>query len=114
MIIVKRIYEKHGQDDGIRVLVDRLWPRGLKKENVKIDFWMKDIAPSNELRKWFGHKEERWEEFKKRYIKELENKGHLIKKLEELGKDGCVTLLYASKDTRNNNAQVLLEFINRG
>src|SRR3990167_2762929 len=113
MIIVKRIYEKPGQGDGIRVLVDRLWPRGLKKENARIDFWMKDIAPSDGLRKWFGHKGDLWEEFKKRYIKELENKGHLIKKLEELGKDGCVTLLYASKDTRNNNAQVLLEFIEK-
>jgi len=114
MIIVKRIYEKPGQGDGIRVLVDRLWPRGLKKENVKIDFWMKDIAPSNELRKWFGHKEERWEEFKKRYIKELENRGGLIRELKKMGKDRCITLLYAAKDTRNNNAQVLLEFINRG
>lgn len=110
---IKRVYEKPEKNDGTRILVDRLWPRGLKKEGARIDFWMKDIAPSHELRKWFGHRGERWQEFKKRYIKELEDKGHLIKKLEELGKGGCITLLYAAKDDRNNNAQVLLELIDK-
>lgn len=113
MFEIKRIYEKPGEDDGIRVLIDHLWPRGLKKEDVKIDHWMKEIAPSDNLRKWFGHKEERWQEFKKRYLEELKDKKDLLKQLQDLGKKKKVTLLYAAKDTEINNAQVLLELLKK-
>ncbi len=113
MFEVKRIYEKPSEDDGIRVLIDHLWPRGLKKEDVKIDHWMKEIAPSNDLRKWFGHKEERWEEFKNRYREELKDKKDLLKQLQDLGKKKKVTLLYSAKNTEINNAQVLLELLRK-
>lgn len=111
MFKIKRVYEKPDKDDGIRILVDQLWPRGLSKEKVKIDIWMKDIAPSDTLRKWFGHKEERWEEFKKRYRAGLENKKDLINKLKDLVISKKATLLYAAKDTKRNNAAVLLKFL---
>lgn len=111
MLRIKRIFEKPEKSDGIRVLVDRLWPRGLSKDKAKIDYWMKDIAPSNSLRKWFAHREERWPEFKRRYFKELENKEGNLDQLRRLQKDGRVTLLYAAKETENNNAIALLEFI---
>ncbi|MBU6391828.1 MAG: DUF488 family protein [Planctomycetota bacterium] len=111
MFGIKRVYEKPGEGDHIRVLVDRLWPRGLKKEEAKIDYWMKEIAPSDSLRKWFAHKEERWQEFKSRYMKELKDKNELLKQLIDLGKNQKVTLLYAAKDEARNNAQVLLEVL---
>ena len=111
MFKVKRVYEKPDETDGIRVLVDRLWPRGIKKEDAWIDHWMKEIAPSDSLRKWFAHKEERWQEFKSRYMKELKDKNEILKQLIELGKKKKVTLLYGAKDTENNNAQVLLEVL---
>ena len=109
MFVTKRVYEKADKNDGIRVLVDRLWPRGLKKEEAGIDYWMKEIAPSNALRKWFAHKEERWQEFKSRYHMELKEKKELLKPLMDLEKDKKVTLLYAAKDDERNNAQALLE-----
>lgn len=111
MFGIKRVYEKPDEGDGIRVLVDRLWPRGLKKEEGKIDHWMKEVAPSDTLRKWFAHKEERWLEFKVRYTKELKDKNELLKQLLDLGKNRKVTLLYAAKDEEKNNAQVLLEVL---
>lgn len=111
MFVTKRIYEKPDKDDGIRILVDCLWPRGLKKEEARIDYWMKEIAPSNTLRRWFAHKEERWQEFKSRYHEELKGKKELLKQLMDLGKDKMVTLLYAAKDKKRNNAQVLLEVL---
>lgn len=111
LLKIKRIYEKPQDNDGLRILVDRLWPRGLTKEKAKIDKWMKDIAPSDNLRKWFGHKEERWEEFKKRYFEELKEKKDLIKELRILFKNNTVTLLYAAKDKERNNVQVLLELL---
>jgi uncharacterized protein YeaO (DUF488 family) len=86
MFILKRVYEKPDERDGIRVLVDRLWPRGLKKQEAKIDHWMKDVAPSDSLRKWFAHKEERWQEFKSHYLKELKGKSELLKQLYDLEK----------------------------
>jgi uncharacterized protein YeaO (DUF488 family) len=95
------------------MLVDRLWPRGVNKENAKIDYWMKEIAPSASLRRWFAHKEERWEEFKVRYFEELKEKKEILKQLEGLGKNKMVTLLYAAKGKERNNAQVLLEFITK-
>lgn len=92
-------------------MIDRLWPRGLKKEEAAIDYWMKEIAPSDTLRKWFAHKEERWQEFKSRYMKELKEKNELLKQLIDLGKNKKVTLLYAAKDEERNNAQALLEVL---
>jgi len=111
MFGIKRVYEKPDECDGIRVLIDRLWPRGLKKEEAKIDHWMKEIAPSGNLRKWFAHKEEHWQEFKSRYRKELKDQDELLKQLMDLGKNKKVTLLYAAKDEERNNAQVLLEVL---
>lgn len=114
MLKIKRVYEKPDKDDGIRILVDRLWPRGLTKEKARIDKWIKDIAPTDTLRKWFAHKEERWKEFKKRYFEELKEKKDLIKELRTLSKNDTVTLLYGAKDKERNNAQVLLEFLKEG
>lgn len=113
MFETKRVYEKPARNDGTRVLIDRLWPRGLKKEEAAIDYWMKEIAPSDTLRKWFAHKEERWQEFKSRYMKELKEKNELLKQLIDLGKNKKVTLLYAAKDEERNNAQVLLDILNK-
>ncbi len=111
MFVTKRVYEEPDKDDGIRVLVDRLWPRGLSKEKAKIDYWMKEIAPGNTLRKWFAHREERWAEFKNRYSEELKDKNGLLKRLIDLGKDRKVILLYAARDEERNNAQALLEIL---
>ena len=106
-IAIKRVYDKPAKEDGIRVLVDRLWPRGVSKQKAKVDLWFKDIAPSDALRKWFGHKEDRWEGFKKKYLKELEGKKELTEQLETIKKKSAVTLLFAAKDTERNNAVVL-------
>ncbi len=112
MIKVKRTYEKPSEEDGFRILVDRLWPRNVKKEKAKIDLWLKEIAPSNELRKWFSHKEERWEEFRVRYKEELKGKVELIEMIKKLEKEhGTITLLFSAKDINHNNAVVLLEAI---
>ena len=111
MIKIKRVYDKPKKDDGFRILVDRLWPRGLSKDKAKVDLWLKDIGPSDKLRKWFSHKEERWLEFKKRYEEELKEKGELIKKIKELQRDNTVVLLFGAKDKERNNAVVLKEFI---
>ncbi len=113
MFRIKRVYEKPDEGDGVRVLVDRLWPRGLKKEEVKIDHWMKDAAPSDSLRKWFAHKEELWPEFKRRYLEEMKDKKDILKQLQDLGKSKKVTLLYAAKDEERNNALVLLELLKK-
>ncbi len=115
MIKIKRIYEKPSEDDGFRILVDRLWPRGIKKDESKVDLWLKEIAPSNELRKWFSHRKERWIDFKKRYKEELKEKTELIEKIKKLENvHGTVTLLFSAKDVEHNNAVVLLEFIKEG
>ena len=110
-IKVKRIYEPVSPDDGRRILVDRLWPRGIKKEDSKIDTWLKDIAPSDELREWFSHDTSKWQEFGKRYRKELEKKSVLVEKLRNEAAKGAVTLLFAAKDVEHNNAIVLRELI---
>ena len=107
-IKIKRIYEKPEKEDGFRVLVDRLWPRGLTKEKAKVDLWLKEIAPGTELREWFGHDPEKWEEFKKRYISELKENKEPLLVLKEKIKEGNVTLLYAAKDEIHNEATVLL------
>jgi uncharacterized protein YeaO (DUF488 family) len=112
MIAFKRIYEPYSQDDGFRILVDRLWPRGDSKEKAKIDLWFKDIAPSTELRKWFGHQEEKWPEFEKRYRKELAQKKGLIEELKKLSKrHKKVTLLYGAKDERHNEAVIIAKIL---
>jgi uncharacterized protein YeaO (DUF488 family) len=103
---IKRVYDKPAAEDGFRVLVDRLWPRGIKKEDAKLDLWLKEIAPSEELRKWFGHEPARCTEFKRKYFKELDAKGDLLGRIRESLKDGTVTLLYAAKYKECNNATV--------
>lgn len=113
MLKIKRVYEAPNNNDGMRVMVDRLWPRGLSKEKAKIDKWMKEIAPSNSLRKWFGHKEERWEEFKRRYLEELKDKKNFLNELRVLSKNSTVTLVYATKDKERNNAFALLELLKK-
>jgi uncharacterized protein YeaO (DUF488 family) len=107
---VRRVYEKRKPTDGKLILVDRLWPRGLRKSTNEVDVWLKDVAPSNELRKWFAHDPSKWEEFKKRYREELKN-NKKFKDLVEMVKNEDVTLVYAAKDTEHNNAVALAEFI---
>jgi len=110
-IFVKRVYEEPNKADGKRILIDRLWPRGLTKERAKIDIWLKDIAPSTELRKWFGHDPVKWDEFKKRYKAEINNNTALVAQLEEQLKKAKVTLVYAAKDEEHNDAVVLKEYL---
>lgn len=104
---IKRVYEKREKDDGMRILVDRLWPRGLTKEKAAVDLWLKDIAPSTVLRKWFGHDPDKWDEFQNRYQQELKENRESVLLLEEQLKKGTVTLLYAAKDKEHNEALVL-------
>ena len=108
-IRIKRVYEPPDKDDGVRILVDRLWPRGLTHERARIDLWLKDIAPSTELRKWFGHDPNRWEEFKIRYLSELKGKREQIRLLKQELDKGVVTLVYGAKDEEHNEALVLQE-----
>ncbi len=115
MILTKRVYEKSWKHDGFRVLVDRLWPRGLTKEKAKVDLWLKEIAPTDELRKWFHHQEGNWNEFVKRYKAELGKKKELLSELKKLQKEhGTVTLLYGSKDEKQNQAVVLASVLKSG
>jgi uncharacterized protein YeaO (DUF488 family) len=112
MFRIKRIYETPGEDDGYRILIDRLWPRGFTKERAKVDLWMKEIAPSTELRKWYHHNPERWNEFKSRYQTELTDKSELILQIEHLEKvHGNITLLFAAKDKEQSQATVLLNLL---
>ncbi|MHB9029934.1 MAG: DUF488 domain-containing protein [Candidatus Latescibacterota bacterium] len=111
MFALKRVYEEPEKKDGLRVLVDRLWPRGLSREKAAIDLWMEDIAPDDSLRKWFGHRADRWEEFRTRYRAELENKKDLLQKLRDMARGRKVTLLYAAHDTEHNNAQVIFDYL---
>lgn len=110
-IRVKRIFEKPDPGDGIRILVDRLWPRGLSKEKAKIDLWLKSVAPSNDLRKWYRHDPEKWPEFKERYFAELNENSKTVDELIRYIKKGAVTFLYSSKEQHYNNAVALKEFI---
>jgi uncharacterized protein YeaO (DUF488 family) len=109
---IKRVYEKPSKEDGMRILVDRLWARGLTKEKAAIDLWLKDIAPSTELRKWFAHDPKKWSEFRKKYLKELEGNKEQISILKNYLKKGAVTLVYGAKDQEHNEAQVLEELLN--
>lgn len=108
---IKRVYEDALKSDGTRVLVDRIWPRGVSKEKAQLDDWIKEIAPSTELRKWFNHEEERFPEFSKRYKKELENHKGLIDSLLEKAEKNQLTLVYGAKDEVHNQAVVLKEFL---
>ena len=110
-ISIKRVYDDKYEDDGYRVFVDCLWPRGVSKEDAYFDEWLKELAPSTELRKWFDHVPERFEEFRKRYKKELEVQKEDLEKLRELAKSKKITLLFAAKDTENNNAVVIKEVL---
>ena len=110
-IKIRRVYEQPHKDDGARILVDRLWPRGLTKAKANVDLWLKDIAPSTELRKWFGHEPGKWEEFKKRYRAELEGNEEQVSLLQQQVKKGTVTLVYGAKDDEHNEAVVLKEFL---
>lgn len=112
MFRIKRIYETPGEDDGYRILIDRLWSRGFTKERAKVDLWLKEIAPSTELRKWYHHNPERWNEFKSRYQTELTDKRDLILRIEHLEKvHGNITLLFAAKEKEHSQATVLLNLL---
>ena len=111
MLKLKRVYDPYAKADGMRVLVDRLWPRGMKKEEAGVDLWLKEIAPSDALRKWFSHDPDKWQEFKKRYRKELEDRQDMIEDLRKEAQKGTVTLLFAAKDSERNNAVALKEVI---
>jgi uncharacterized protein YeaO (DUF488 family) len=111
MINIKRIYEPPSRSDGKRILIDRLWPRGIKKEDAHVDEWLKEIAPSSELREWFDHDPNKWGEFKKRFFFELQGKKDTIDTLINAARKGTVTLLFASKEERFNNAVALKEYI---
>lgn len=111
MIKLKRAYDKADESDGYRILVDRLWPRGLNKNEAKFDLWLKDIAPSEELRKWFSHDVAKWSEFRQRYFRELSAKEELVQQIIEKAITGAVTLVYAAHDEEHNNAVVLKEHI---
>jgi uncharacterized protein YeaO (DUF488 family) len=114
MIQVARIYEPAKKSDGWRVLLDRLWPRGVKKENAHVDQWMKEIAPSAALRKWFGHAPERWPEFQRRYTAELAKKKELMTELKQAEKThGTLTLVFGAKDKEHNQAIVLMNLLNK-
>ncbi len=106
---IKRVYEPYSKDDGYRILIDRLWPRGLTKQKTHIDLWLKEISPSDSLRKWFSHEPSKFDEFKKRYIKEIKDED--INKILNILKDKDVTLLYSAKDKEHNNAVVLYELL---
>ncbi|HLW32492.1 MAG TPA: DUF488 domain-containing protein [Aequorivita sp.] len=110
-IRIKRIYEKASKDDGFRILVDRIWPRGVSKEAAQLAEWIKDIAPSTALRKWFDHKEERFKEFSEKYKSELKNSSDLVQKILDIAKENPVMLVYSAKDEKHNQAIVLKSFL---
>ncbi len=113
MIKIKRAYQPADEKDGFRILVDRLWPRGISKAKAKLDLWMKDIAPSNNLRQWFNHDQKRWDEFQSKYNEELKDKKEFLKHIKDLEKDkSTITLVYGAKDEEHNNAVVLIDVLN--
>jgi len=111
MIQLKRVYEKPSRKDGVRILVDRLWPRGLTKERAAVNLWLKDVAPSSELRKWFGHDPAKWKEFQMRYRKELRQKKDALMLLKQKSEDRTVTLVYGARDEQHNEAVVLRKIV---
>jgi uncharacterized protein YeaO (DUF488 family) len=110
-LYIKRAYEDPSEGDGYRVLIDRLWPRGVSKDRARIDQWMKELAPSTELRRWFGHDPSRWEDFRTRYFRELDARPDEVAELRNLVKKRHVTLVYAAKDEAHNNAVALSEYL---
>jgi len=115
MLKIKRAYDKKESGDGKRLLIDRLWPRGISKAEAGIDEWLKDLGPSTELRKWFGHDPEKWEEFKKRYLKELSDpvKTSLLEVIAQSARRSAVTLVYSAKDTEHSDVKVLQEIVQK-
>jgi uncharacterized protein YeaO (DUF488 family) len=111
LIRIERIYDNIKCGDSYRILVDRLWPRGLSKDRIKIDLWAKDIAPTNSLRRWFAHDEKKWDEFKLRYFKELDKNNVLVNTIINKAKEESITLLYAAKEKKFNNAVALKEYL---
>jgi len=111
MIKLKRVYDKEDSADGVRYLVERLWPRGIKKTSLHLDGWLKDVGPSTELRKWFSHDPEKWEQFKRKYFAELDRAPENCEPILQAALKGTVTLLYSSHDTEHNNAVALKEYI---
>ena len=114
MIRVKRVYEEASEDDGLRILVDRLWPRGLSKEKARVDRWEKELAPTTELRHWFGRDAAKWLGFQNRYRAELRDQEKALSRLRQDGDEGVATLLYAAKDEEHNNAVALKRYIEEG
>lgn len=110
---IKRVYEQADKNDGVRILVDRLWPRGLTKGKAAVDLWLKESAPSTELRKWFGHDPAKWTSFRGRYETELRHNGDLLKLLKQKASEGTVTLVYGARDQKHNEALVLKQFLGK-
>ncbi len=113
MIRIKRAYEAPEPGDGTRILIDHLWPRGVKRENLSIKEWDKEVAPSNELRTWFGHDPAKWEEFRRRYFAELDKKPEAWQPIQEAARSSTVTLVYGTKETRYNNAVALKAYLEK-
>lgn len=114
MIKLKRVYDPPSEDDGHRILVDRIWPRGMTKEKARVDLWLKELGPSDELRKWFGHDPARWEEFRRKYETELKSKTELLQKIRDAEKQNVtVTLVYSAKDEEHNQAVVIQGFLKK-
>jgi uncharacterized protein YeaO (DUF488 family) len=113
-IRLKRAYEEPSGDDGTRILVERLWPRGVSKNQAAIDLWLKEVAPSTELRKWYGHDPDKWEEFRRRYRAELDDKGEVLDDLRRRLRGGPVTFVFAARDEEHNSALLLKEYLERG
>ena len=113
MVSLKRVYEEPAKSDGFRILVERLWPRGLSKEKASVDLWLKDVGPSTELRKWYSHDVEKWPEFKKRYTRELKDKKDLLDEIKQHTQKGNVTFVYAAHDKEHNSALVLKEYLEK-
>jgi uncharacterized protein YeaO (DUF488 family) len=112
MLVLKRVYEKAEPDDGVRFLVERLWPRGIRKIDLRFDAWLRDVAPSTALRRWFSHQPQKWIGFKERYFAELSGHPDACEPILRASRDGRVTLLYSSHDTEHNNAVALREYLN--
>ena len=113
MLLLKRAYEDPDEEDGKRYLVERLWPRGVSKDEAQLDDWLKELAPSNGLRRWYGHDTAQWEEFRKRYEEELREKEALLERVAREAQAGPVTLVFAARDVEHSSARVLKEFLER-
>jgi len=111
MIKLKRVQQRPARQDGLRILVERLWPRGVTKEDAAVDLWLKDLAPSTALRKWFGHEPDKWDGFRKRYREELKQRGDLLALLKHRTQEGAVTFVYSARDEQHNSALALKQFL---